>query len=229
MKLFENEDSRLFSYVVKDDFGCAPNPYNGYCTLAICKPAIRRIAKKGDVVVGLDCKSSGNKRRIVYCMIIDDVLTWSEYINKCKTELPFNNRIPKNNRDTGDCIWIDIADDKTKRALPSLSGHNGDADFASDIERGKNVLISQRFWYFGTGNEYKVVLPDDIDIIPARNHRSKTNHGFRDKFEDFIVKKMDELKISGYGKHGNPKPPPTHKANQNSCTQCQSKPKKTRC
>ena len=32
----------LFSYVVATDSGFAPNPFFGLCTLACCKPAIRR-------------------------------------------------------------------------------------------------------------------------------------------------------------------------------------------
>ena len=42
----------LFSYVLRYDDGAAPNPFWGTCTLAICKPAIRRKANLGDWVVG---------------------------------------------------------------------------------------------------------------------------------------------------------------------------------
>src|SRR5712671_5339411 len=33
---------RLYSYVVARDFGFAPNPFFGVCTLATCKPDIRK-------------------------------------------------------------------------------------------------------------------------------------------------------------------------------------------
>ena len=39
---------RLFTYVIVSDSGFAPNPYWGYCTLATCKPVIRRVAKADD-------------------------------------------------------------------------------------------------------------------------------------------------------------------------------------
>jgi hypothetical protein len=42
---------RLFSYTVRVDDGAAPNPFRGLCTLAICKPAIRRGAGR------LDCRN----------------------------------------------------------------------------------------------------------------------------------------------------------------------------
>lgn len=62
---------RLYSYVVTHDTGFSPNPFSGYCTLACCKPAIRRSAQVGDWVVGLTPKASGN--RVVYFMRIDEV------------------------------------------------------------------------------------------------------------------------------------------------------------
>lgn len=37
----------LFSYCIPYDDGAAPNPFWGLCTLAICKPRIRRAAKEG--------------------------------------------------------------------------------------------------------------------------------------------------------------------------------------
>ena len=43
--LFNNINSnKLFTYKVMHDGGSAPNPYSELCTLAICKPAIRRVA-----------------------------------------------------------------------------------------------------------------------------------------------------------------------------------------
>ena len=50
---------RLFSYVVAHDTGFSPNPFFGYCTLACCKPVIRRSAQAGDWVVGLGRTSLG--------------------------------------------------------------------------------------------------------------------------------------------------------------------------
>src|SRR5262245_31415483 len=43
---------RLYSYVVARDYGFAPNPFYGFCTLATCKPDIRRTADIGDWIVG---------------------------------------------------------------------------------------------------------------------------------------------------------------------------------
>ncbi|SSY70238.1 hypothetical protein [Alysiella crassa] len=40
---------KIISYVVKYDYGFAPNPYHGFLTLATCKPVIRSNAEIGDL------------------------------------------------------------------------------------------------------------------------------------------------------------------------------------
>src|SRR5678816_873168 len=44
---------RIYRYIVRVDSGAAPNPFGGWCSLAICKPAIRRTAQRGDWIIGL--------------------------------------------------------------------------------------------------------------------------------------------------------------------------------
>src|SRR5512133_214086 len=68
---------RLYTYIVKFDTGFAPNPFHGYCTLACCKPAIRRAAEPGDWIVGLTTKERGN--RLVYAMHVAQKITFDEY------------------------------------------------------------------------------------------------------------------------------------------------------
>lgn len=44
---------RVFTYVLDHDTGFAPNPFHGWCTLAGCKPVIRRTARIDDWIVGM--------------------------------------------------------------------------------------------------------------------------------------------------------------------------------
>lgn len=37
----------LYSYVIKRDYGFAPNPFENICSLATCKPQIRERALEG--------------------------------------------------------------------------------------------------------------------------------------------------------------------------------------
>jgi hypothetical protein len=42
--------TRLFTYVIAEDWGFAPNPFFGVLTLNCCKPQIRQQAEVGDWV-----------------------------------------------------------------------------------------------------------------------------------------------------------------------------------
>ena len=76
---------RLFSYVVARDYGFAPNPFFGYCTLANCKPKIRKAAKVGDWVIGTSSPDFHNtKNHLVYFMKITKTLTFNEFFNDSK-------------------------------------------------------------------------------------------------------------------------------------------------
>ena len=70
---------RLFSYVVARDYGFAPNPFFGHCTLATCKPKIRKAAVAGDWVVGTGSRTSGREGFLVYAMRISEVMSFNDY------------------------------------------------------------------------------------------------------------------------------------------------------
>src|SRR6266700_5669594 len=74
-------DMRLQSYVVARDYGFAPNPVFGVCTLATCKPRIRVVAQIGDWVVGTGSKSRNREKHIVYAMRVTDAMTFTQYWN----------------------------------------------------------------------------------------------------------------------------------------------------
>jgi len=67
----------IFSYIVSSDSGFAPNPFWNYCTLACCKPVIRRTASVGDWIVGLSPKALGND--IVFAMKVTEKMTMADY------------------------------------------------------------------------------------------------------------------------------------------------------
>ena len=59
---------QIYSYVLRYDDGVAPNPYGGVCTLAICKPVIRKKAQVGDWVIGTGSFELGLGDTLVYAM-----------------------------------------------------------------------------------------------------------------------------------------------------------------
>src|SRR5579863_9322212 len=70
---------KLHSYVVARDFGFAPNPFFGVCTLATCKPKIRSAAQIGDWVTGTGSKPSKREKNVVYAMRVTGTMTFEEY------------------------------------------------------------------------------------------------------------------------------------------------------
>lgn len=72
---------RLHSYVVDHDLGFAPNPFHRICTLAACKPKIRKHADLGDYIVGTGSIPNKLVGRVVYWMRIDEILSFDEYWN----------------------------------------------------------------------------------------------------------------------------------------------------
>ena len=70
---------RLWSYKISRDYGFAPNPFFGICTVACCKPDMRRGAAIGDLIVG--CGSSKLKLvgHVIFAMRVAEKLTFQQY------------------------------------------------------------------------------------------------------------------------------------------------------
>jgi hypothetical protein len=177
---------RLYSYCLRYDDGAAPNPYWGTCTLAICKPAIRRTANVGDWVVGLGSKNSpvGDiSGHVVYAMRVTRRLAMRDYDDYCHSALPA--KIPDwrhgdFRRRVGDCIY-----DFSSGATPTVrdSVHT-DANRERDLG-GVNVLLSDHFYYFGNNSER---LPDHLLPIvhQTQGHKSHANEEFAHPFVQWI-------------------------------------------
>jgi hypothetical protein len=135
---------KIYSYVVTDDICFAPNPFWGYCTLATCKPVIRRNAKPGDWIVGTGSVKEGRPEKFIYAMKVSEAIPIEEYgISK-----KFSNKIPKNDgtqrQKCGDNIYFW---NNGKWALRD-NCHHGPENIQHDT-KGKNVLIGKEFYYFG--------------------------------------------------------------------------------
>lgn len=176
---------RLFTYTVCIDDGAAPNPFRGMCSLAICKPGIRSVAKQGDWVAGLGSKKalSGDlSGKLVYAMLIDDVLSFEEYDRRASADWP--HRIPNVDSSDlserlGDCIY----DFSSGVPVQRRSVH-GPENVATDLN-GKNVLLSRNFYYFG-GHAYP--LPDDLLAIchQTQGHKSNANAPYFQRFVTWL-------------------------------------------
>lgn len=71
----------VFSYVIEHDLGFAPNPFHRVCTLACCKPKVRKKAKLGDYILGMGAVRPKLQGCITFWMRVDEILTFDEYWN----------------------------------------------------------------------------------------------------------------------------------------------------
>jgi len=79
--------TRLFTYILRFDDGVAPNAFGPACTLCVCKPTIRWVARVGDWVAGFGsaASSAGDYRsRLVYAMRVTEVLSMERYDARCR-------------------------------------------------------------------------------------------------------------------------------------------------
>lgn len=143
----------IFSYVVRYDSGFAPNPFHGYCTLATCKPSIRKTAQVGDWIVGTGSASKEIRRGgfIVHAMRVTEILSTSDYWQDKR----FNKKKPQLNGSwmhaSGDNIYYPTGANKWGQLSSYHSSTDGSAK-EGHIKRDtgvQRILVSNRFVYFG--------------------------------------------------------------------------------
>ncbi len=181
----------LYSYTITHDTGFAPNPFWGFCTLATCKPEIRRKAQVGDWVVGLTPKGDGN--RIAYAMRVDEVLSYREYYwdERFSVKIPDFDRGPAIFR-CGDNIYKPLGDDgyEQLRSRHSNGIEENEKNKKRDL-KGMNALISEKFHYFGS---QRIDLPIHLSkLIVTRGHRKKFSEEEKQAFLEFISSKPKGL------------------------------------
>lgn len=189
----------LFSYVVARDYGFAPNPFCGYCTLATCKPAIRQRANVGDWVVGIASSRDSDTPRLVYAMRVDEVLTYESYWVDprflCKrpsrsgsVKQLFGDNIYCRDNGSG---WIQA---DSHHSLPD--GSPNVRNIANDTQ-SEGVLVSRHFAYWGS-NAIKIPLQlldfNGETILIGRGYR----HSFSDAFVREFVQWFDGLHAQGF-------------------------------
>ena len=162
--------ARVYSYVVRYDSGFAPNPFYGYCTLATCKPDIRRKADVGDWVVGSASNARGIRRggHIVYAMRVTETESFDDYSKDARFEAKKPLRKGSRKQSCGDNIYFrDTPKGKWCQRDSFHSTEDGHLHLKHVTrDTGINrVLISDDFVYFGgTGPAF----PDDLQDAGGR-------------------------------------------------------------
>lgn len=150
---------KIYRYVVKYDTGVAPNVDGGICTLALCKPRIRRCAKVNSWVVGL--WPAPNRKRVTYVMQVGEIVPLAKYWDdrRFAHKKPKDHKRPKGSRTPDNIYWLDSniilrhvniyqPDKNGIQRQVNTSVHPKPSDWERDLG-GVNVLVAKRFWYFG--------------------------------------------------------------------------------
>jgi hypothetical protein len=150
---------KLYSYVIDHDFGFAPNPFNGFCTLAKCKyrkgkrKNIIELAQIGDWIAGTggQSKLSAGNGKLIYAMRVDEKLTLPEYYQDIRFKGRSDNTLD-------------------------------DADKADRF-----VLISEHYFYFGKNAIDIDRIPKKCLDVPFEKKGPNFKSNFNEDFmEDFI-------------------------------------------
>ncbi len=184
-------DCDIFIYKLTADNGGAPCVINDLLSLSICKPRIRKSAKKGDWIIGMGGKSVKDlKGRLIYMAKITSIVDGNKYYSDKYKERP-------------DCIYK-----KNGRVYiwKKGSSYHSQEDLTHDLGEYPNYdraicLISDNFVYFGSNKAPSIEDIQDIyDELP-RDYRVKHNNCTRERLFRFIENTTSKF---GYGKHGDP-------------------------
>jgi hypothetical protein len=170
---------KLSAYIVTEDTGFAPNPFGRYCTLACCKPTIRRCAKKNDIVIGIASVDLPKPGHLIYAMRVKCVLPYEEYW----IDPRFANRKPTPKTAIsrrGDNIWYKVG--RKWRVVP---GAFHDASLRRGDISGKNALIATEFFYFGRA---AIRVPKGFQSILAttQGHKNTTDSTIINDFWNWV-------------------------------------------
>lgn len=165
--------SSLLIYVVDRDFGFAPNPFHGSCTLATCKPRIRGSARVGDWIAGMGGSRLRATGHCIFAMRVGRILTFNQYW----ADPEFRDKRPIRNGSLVMLVGDNIYHNDGKAWIQEDS-HHSRSDGTPEPSNVVNdtsadaVLVSDLFYYFGTlAPEVPSSILEAIGYKNGRNHR----------------------------------------------------------
>lgn len=182
---------KVFSYKVIRDYGFAPNPFHGFCTLATCKPHVRERADIGDIVIGGGSVSRLGDRAI-FAMRVTERLSFDQYWADVRFFRKRPSFVHNEARAFGDNIYHHVADQWVQE--DSHHSFEGGGINNENLVRDTSVdqvLISDDFVYWGGEGPF---LPTEIlDHGLPRDYRSS----YMDDEVDAIVEWFSTIKPRG--------------------------------
>lgn len=150
---------KIYSYKIDHDYGLAPNPFGKYCSIAVCKPNIRKSKNLdiGDWIIGTGSKSLSKSsgfnsvRKLIYAMRVSEIIDLNSYWHDPRFE--YKKPVMYGTLATmfGDNFYyLDENENWVQQdcAHRNIDGIYNDEHIRKDTG-GKNALISELFYYFG--------------------------------------------------------------------------------
>jgi hypothetical protein len=180
----KGDNPKFYLYKMTVDDGGAPCVQDGILTLAICKPAIRRAAPEGSVIIAFagDCMASEGYEDncIVYAAVVSRRVDNQEY---------YSRRRYAHRRD---CIYKRSGSGFALKAKARF--HHGGGDLEHDLgaapEYANGVLVSygaENFRYFGAKCpvKYKKKFPRLRKLIKRLTEGHRVHHD-PDLYEELV-------------------------------------------
>ena len=172
---------RLHSYVVARDYGFAPNPFHGTCTLATCKPVIRRTAVPGDWVVGTGSQEHNRANKVVFAMRVTEAMSFNDYWSDPRFQSKKPYLASSKKLAYGDNIYFKLSGRwRQENSHHSLANHKPNMKNVVHDTSVDRVLISDDFIYWGGQGPS---IPAELSRLRKRGpgHRNDFDSKFIDK------------------------------------------------
>ncbi|PSR56274.1 hypothetical protein AHMF7605_23620 [Adhaeribacter arboris] len=182
----------FYSYKIVRDYGFAPNPFFGICTLANCKPKIRKAANINDWIIGTGAKEIGLINHLIFLMKVTGKITYEEYwsspgysckkpvLNGSLAQIYGDNIYYKNESN----IWC-----HTDSHHSFENGLINEANLTRALS-GKYVLISDTFYYFG--NKHFKIPSEFISLCcKSRDFEKKLDYKLGERFINWVSQRYE--------------------------------------
>ncbi|WP_195439561.1 Nmad2 family putative nucleotide modification protein [Parabacteroides goldsteinii] len=177
--------ARAFSYIVKRDYGFAPNPFYGVLTLATCKPKIRKSANVGDFIIGNATAADGHK--LIFMAKVSEIMTFDTYWTTDR----FQQKKPVMNGSLKKLYGDNIYHHDKKGNWFQDNSHHTHADGSvnkdnlnRDTTSTDHVLICEEFFYLGKSMS-QVPKEYAVCIHKGRGHHCP-NYADAQKLWDYL-------------------------------------------
>lgn len=161
------------------DSGLAPNPFWGYCTLAVCTPNhVGCRVKAGDYIAGFSPKRDNNK--LIYMMQVCEKLHMNQYFSDSR----FQDKKPRADKTwkekCGDNLYKEISPNKWVSEYNPYHQDNLEQDTKKPF-----VFIGENFWYFG---ENRIEVPKEFgSLIGGIGIRVSHDENIKNEFINWVI------------------------------------------